>query len=311
MARRRRSTSVRAAEGPTRRTCGAMQVHFRLLEVFPTFRQRQVSLEHACAARLRMAAVARTEPYRIQVVVHVVYNADDENVSDAQVKSQIAVLNKDYRAKNPDRNSTPSVWKGLVADPMVEFSLAKTDPAGNPTDGITRTKTEQASFGDDDAVKSESTGGISPWPADRYLNIWVCKLAGGLLGYAQFPGGPARTDGVVILNTAFGTTGIVKPPFNLGRSATHEIGHFLNLRHIWGDTPDCSGTDFVDDTPNAESPNFGKPAFPHVSCSNGPNGDMFMNYMDYVDDDSMFMFSHGQVLRMQTTLDGPRSTLVS
>ena len=96
----------------------------------------------------------------------------------------------------------------------------------------------------------------------------------------------------------------------LGRSATHEIGHFFNLRHIWGDTPDCSGSDFVDDTPNAESPNFGKPTFPHVTCGNGPNGDMFMNYMDYSDDDSMFMFSPGQVARMHTTLDGVRKSLV-
>jgi Pregnancy-associated plasma protein-A len=139
---------------------------------------------------------------------------------------------------------------------------------------------------------------------------WVCTLSNNLLGYAQFPGGPASTDGVVILNTAFGTKGSAAKPFNLGRSATHEIGHFLNLRHIWGDTPDCSGGDLVDDTPNAETPNFGKPTFPHVSCSNGPNGDMFMNYMDYSDDDSMFMFSPGQVSRMQATLDGPRKSLV-
>jgi hypothetical protein len=116
---------------------------------------------------------------------------------------------------------------------------------------------------------------------------------------------------VVILNTAFGTTGSAAAPFNLGRSATHEIGHFLNLRHIWGDTPDCSGGDFVADTPNAETPNFGKPTFPHVTCQNGPNGDMFMNYMDYTDDDSMFMFTPGQVARMRTTLDGPRKSLVS
>jgi hypothetical protein len=258
-----------------------------------------------------MAPQARTGPYKIQVVVHVVYRTDQENISDAQVKSQIAVLNRDYRATNPDRNQTPLVWKGLVTDPMVEFSLATKDPDGNATDGITRTQTDQSSFGDDDSVKSAATGGNDPWPTDRFLNIWVCKLAGGLLGYAQFPGGPAKTDGVVILNTAFGTTGIATAPFNLGRSATHEIGHFFNLRHIWGDTEDCSGSDFVDDTPNAESPNFGKPTFPHISCGNGPNGDMFMNYMDYVDDDSMFMFSHGQVIRMQATLDGPRNSLVT
>jgi hypothetical protein len=288
-----------------------MQVHYRLLEEYPAFRARQTRLEHAFEARLRSAPEARTEPYTFQVVVHVVYRLDAENIDDAQVKSQLVVLNKDYRAANTDRNKTPTPWKGLVADPMVQFELATKDPDGNPTTGITRTQTTKVTFTDDDAVKADNEGGKSPWPTDRYLNIWVCKLAGGLLGYAQFPGGPPKTDGVVILNIAFGTTGSVNPPFNLGRTTTHEVGHFLNLRHIWGDTEDCSGSDFVDDTPNAENPNFGKPTFPHVSCGNGPNGDMFMNYMDYVDDDAMFMFTQGQVVRMHAALDGPRKSLVT
>ena len=128
----------------------------------------------------------------------------------------------------------------------------------------------------------------------------MCQLGGGLLGYAQFPGGPAATDGVVILHTAFGTTGTAAAPFNLGRTATHEIGHWLNLRHIWGDDGNgCTGDDFVADTPNAAGPNTGMPAFPHVTCGNGPNGDLFMNYMDYTDDAGMFMFTNGQVTRMQ------------
>ncbi len=114
---------------------------------------------------------------------------------------------------------------------------------------------------------------------------------------------------MVINYKAFGTSGTAVATFNLGRTATHEIGHWLNLRHIWGDTEDCSGTDFVNDTPNAVGPNFGKPQFPHISCSNGPNGDMFMNYMDYVDDDSMFMFTTQQVARMRATLDGPRRSM--
>ena len=132
-----------------------------------------------------------------------------------------------------------------------------------------------------------------------------------MLGYAQFPGGPAETDGVVILHSAFGTTGTAAAPFDKGRSATHEIGHWLNLFHIWGDDgTGCGGSDEVADTPNAAGPNFGCPVLPHVTCGNGPNGDMFMNYMDYSDDDSMFMFSPGQVARMHTTLDGPRNSLV-
>jgi hypothetical protein len=267
-------------------------------------------LEGAVARRMISGMVAKTGgPTTIQVVVHIVHNNAAENISDAQVKSQIAVLNKDYRAKNTDNSKVPAIWKGLVTDANIEFALAKKDPKGKPTSGITRTKTTRTSFGSNDSVKSTATGGADPWPANRYLNIWVCTLGGGLLGYAQFPGGPAATDGVVIRNTAFGTTGSAKAPFHLGRTATHEVGHFLNLRHIWGDTEHCEGTDFVEDTPNAQQPNTGTPSFPHISCKNGPNGDMFMNYMDYVDDTAMFMFSAGQVARMTATLEGPRSSL--
>jgi hypothetical protein len=142
------------------------------------------------------------------------------------------------------------------------------------------------------------------------MNLWVCALSGGLLGYAQFPGGPVATDGVVINYRAFGTTGTAKAPFNKGRTATHEVGHYLNLRHIWGDTPDCSGSDMVADTPNCAGPNYGAPRFPVVTCNNGPNGDMFMNYMDYVDDTVMVMFTTQQVLRMRTALETARAGLL-
>jgi Pregnancy-associated plasma protein-A len=294
---------------PKRRMCGTMSVHHRLLEMDPAFRQRQMTLEHATMRRLATGVAARTGVTTIPTVVHVVYNSAAENISVAQIRSQISVLNRDYRATNPDKSKVPSVFGGLVADARVQFALATRDPKGKKTTGITRTKTTKTSFGDDDSVKAAATGGASAWPSSRYLNIWVCTLGGGLLGYAQFPGGPAKTDGVVILNTAFGNTGTATAPFDLGRSATHEVGHWLNLRHIWGDTEDCSGTDFVADTPNAAGPNFGKPKFPHVSCSNGPNGDMFMNYMDYVDDDSMVMFTTQQVVRMQAALDGARSSI--
>jgi hypothetical protein len=294
---------------PSRRQCGAMSVHYRLLEMDPNFRQRQVDLEHLTARRMMPGEVLRPGITTIPVVVHVVYNTRAENISVTQIRSQIAVLNKDFRATNPDKSKVPDIWKGLVADTRIQFALATTDPTGQSTTGITRTKTTRPSFGTGDTVKSAATGGANPWPSDKYLNIWVCTLANSLLGYAQFPGGPPATDGVVILNTAFGTRGTATAPFNLGRTATHEIGHWLNLRHIWGDTEDCSGSDLVADTPNAEGPNFGKPTFPKVSCSNGPSGDMFMNYMDYVDDDSMVMFTPQQVARMHTALDGPRETI--
>jgi hypothetical protein len=286
-----------------------MSVHHRLLESDPGFRGRQTDLEHATAQRMMTSLRARIGITTIPVVVHVVFNKADENISVTQIRSQIAVLNRDYRATNPDRAKVPSVWGGLVADVRLQFALATKDPKGKPTNGITRTKTTRTSFGGDDTVKFTARGGMNAWPTTKYLNMWVCTLAGGLLGYAQFPGGPRRTDGVVILNTAFGTTGSVKAPFNLGRSATHEVGHWLNLRHIWGDTEDCSGSDLVADTPNAAGPNFSKPKFPSISCGNGPSGDMFVNYMDYVDDDAMMMFTTQQAVRMQAALDGARSLI--
>ncbi|HYP27294.1 MAG TPA: zinc metalloprotease [Blastocatellia bacterium] len=296
-----------------RRKCGAMQAHFRLLEEDPGFRARQADLEQSTARRMSLGAdsLRAGGPFTIPVVVHVVFNAAAENISMAQIRSQIGVLNRDFQNQNADRSKVPAPFKGLAADANIRFVLAKHDPEGKPTDGVTRTQTTRTSFGANDSVKSSATGGQDPWPTDRYLNIWVCNLGGGLLGYAQFPGGPAETDGVVITHKGFGKVGTAQAPFNLGRTTTHEIGHFLNLRHIWGDTEDCSGTDFVADTPNSAGPNFGKPVFPHVSCRNGPNGDMFMNYMDYVDDAAMFMFSTQQVARMHATLEGARNTLVN
>ena len=314
MAKKKGPSQTTESAPPTKRACGTVHHHQFLLETVPSFRDNLVKLEHACQARLTSAAVARVQTYKINVVVHVVYdpNSPAQKISEAQVKSQIAVLNRDFRATNPDKSKTPSVFSGLVAEPMIEFVLATKDPSGRPTTGITYTATQQESFDDrGNPVKFKSKGGEDAWNTKKYLNIWVCKLGNGLLGYAQFPGGPANTDGVVILNTAFGNNGTAAAPYNLGRSATHEIGHFLNLHHIWGDLPNCTGNDLVTDTPGSESPNFGKPAFPHISCHNGPHGDMYINYMDYVDDDSMFMFTPGQVSRMHTTLDGPRSALVN
>jgi len=294
---------------PKRRQCGTQQVHERLLEMHPAIRERQNRIEQGIRRSIERGFAQRVarQLITIPVVVHVVYKTAAENISDAQVKSQIGVLNSDYAAKNADANTIPEPWKGLAGNPNIQFALAKKDPSGKATNGITRTKTTRDGFGTGDSVKSKAGGGHPAWAANRYLNLWVCTLSDGLLGYAQFPGGPAKTDGVVILNRAFGTRGTAAAPFHLGRTTTHEVGHWLNLRHIWGDTEDCTGTDFVVDTPNAQHPNYGKPKFPHVSCQNGPNGDMFMDYMDYVDDDAMFLFTPQQVVRMQASLDGARS----
>ena len=298
-------------EPPRRRSCAQMVVHELLVETQPEYRERRLEAEELTRESINTGEAQRivAKLVTIPVVVHVVLRDRSPNVTDAQIKGQIDSLNRDFRARNRDKTKVPAVWKGLVVDSKIQFALAKKDPRGRPTTGITRTATTVAAFGPDDSVKSRSTGGVNPWPADRYLNMWVCRLGGGLLGYAQFPGGPSETDGVVIRNTAFGTTGTAEPPFNLGRTGTHEVGHFLNLYHIWGLYDDCTGGDMVSDTPNAAGPNYGEPGFPQVSCNNGPNGDMFMNFMDYVDDRVMCMFTAQQVARMMATLDGPRSAL--
>jgi hypothetical protein len=300
-----------AEEQPPRRRCATMDVHRRLLsevEGYASARDRIENLTQEFQQGTR--EITRAGVCRIPVVVHVVWNTATQNISEAQIQSQIDVLNRDFRQLNPDVSQVPAVWQSIVGDAECEFSLADRDPNGNPTNGITRRQTSVTSFSDDDKVKSSATGGADPWPSNRYLNMWVCQLSGGLLGYAQFPGGPAATDGVVITHTGFGTTGTAAPPFHLGRTATHEVGHWLNLYHIWGDDgTGCTGSDQVADTPNQAGFNVGCPSFPKVSCNNGPNGDMFMNYMDYVDDNCMVMFSAGQVVRMQAALEGPRSSI--
>ncbi|MBK7888191.1 MAG: T9SS type A sorting domain-containing protein [Bacteroidetes bacterium] len=245
----------------------------------------------------------------IPVVVHVLYNTTSQNISDAQINSQINILNQDFRKLNADISIVPSAFSGLTADCEIQFCLAQRDPSGNATNGIIRKSTTVTSFSSNDNIKRAANGGSDAWNSSAYLNIWVGNLSGGLLGYAQFPGGTASTDGVVILYTAFGNTGVAAAPFNKGRTATHEVGHWLNLRHIWGDA--TCGNDQVTDTPTQQTANYGCPSFPKVTCSNGPNGDMFMNYMDYTDDACMVMFSNGQKTRMLASLNTTRASLLS
>ena len=295
------------------RQCGTMAVYERLCETIPGFRQSIASLERQSRAFLETDCLSFEARmlFSVPVVVHCVYNQPEQKISKSQVNSQIQSLNRDFRLKNPNRKAIPKPWQSLAADTGIEFHLANKDPDGKRSSGVTYTKTERTDFGTGDSVKRSDAGGVEPWDTSRYLNLWVAPLSGGLLGYAQFPGGPAATDGVVIAHNAFGSTGTAIAPFHLGRTATHEIGHYLNLYHIWGDSQDCLGTDHCCDTPTQQFPSYGKPTFPKVSCNNGPNGDMFMNYMDYSDDEVMCLFTDSQAARMVATLAGIRSSLVT
>ena len=309
-----------ANDQPRRRQCGTMLMHKRLAESDPQYRANRLAIEgfaKGFATARTLARATRPKVLKIPVVVHVLFHGAAENIDDAQVRSQIAVLNRDYRRKNTDTSNVPAPFKSAAADARVTFTLAKRDPDGKATTGVTRTHTTKTRFRDDlEDAKRTASGGMDAWPADQYLNLWTVPELfdpeqGDLLGYAQFPGGKPETDGVVILHSAFGTSGTAHDPFNLGRTATHEVGHWLNLLHIWGDDGGgCARSDEVADTPNQADHNFDCPTFPHVSCGNAPDGDMFMNYMDYVNDACMFMFTAGQVTRMRATLQGPRKSVV-
>jgi hypothetical protein len=246
----------------------------------------------------------------IPVVFHVVYFNSAQNISNTRINAQMDVLNKDFRKLNTDANLIPSVWQPIAADCEINFCLAQRDPNGNATTGIERISTTTSSWSTNDNVKFSSFGGADIWDRTKYLNIWVCNISGGILGYSSFPPGSATTDGVVLSYQYVGTTGAT-PPYNKGRTATHEIGHYLNMKHIWGDdNGSCSGSDNVADTPNQANANFGCPSFPHTdACSPNSPGVMFMNYMDYTDDACMYMFTAGQKTRMWATLNGSRSSL--
>jgi hypothetical protein len=290
----------------TKRSCASYEVLQEQLKADPSMKLRMDQIEAFTARMIQTGRVTKAGTIEIPVVVHVVYNTPEQDISDAQIQSQIDVLNEDYGGSNNDIRNTPSLFKTVTASGFnVHFTLSQTR----------RVETRLKSFPPNDAVKSTQRGGDDVIDPASKLNMWACNLGQNLLGYAQFPGGPPSTDGVVILYSAFGSrskypSGTYISKYDLGRTATHEIGHWMNLRHIWGDDGgSCSGTDYVDDTPNQGSENFGCPSFPHVSCSN--NGDMSMNYMDYTDDACMYMFSKGQSVRAAAVFvpGGPRATL--
>lgn len=259
---------------------------------------------------------------KIPVVIHVIHNnaagiiggPSNTNISDAQVLSQITVLNTDYQRLNADSVNTPVGYKPIAANIKLQFCLANIDPNGLYTSGITRNYYNQNSYSVADANLLSS---IAYWPSDQYLNIWVCDLSGGVLGFAQPPGassvpglgnsdGAAATDGVVIDYKAFGTTGTLLPKYNLGRTTTHEVGHWFGLSHPWGDynSGDCSLTDYCSDTPPCA--NAFESAYPACSVAapiTCTPSRMVQNYMDYSDDGCMNLFTEDQKTRMRTTIE--------
>jgi len=291
------------------RTCGSMDHLQQQIAEDPSVETRMQQIENATSQWLSDPSHRTGAVITIPVVVHVVYNTTAQNISDAQIQSQIDVLNEDFRKLNADVSLTPSIFSALATDCQIQFCLAQRDPNGNATTGIVRKSTTTTSFSTNDNVKRTANGGDDAWNTTQYLNLWSCNLSGGVLGYAQFPGGTASTDGVVILYSAFGRTGTVSAPYNKGRTATHEVGHWLNLRHIWGDA--TCGSDLVNDTPTHNTANYGCPTYPHLSTCTGTPTEMTMNYMDYTDDACMYMFTAGQSARMTAAINTSRTGLLT
>ncbi len=306
--------------------CGWDDLYQQNLERIPGLDLKTAEMEELTRQLIRERA-SQTQPRNgeiitIPVVVHLVFKDESHDISDLQVQSQIEVLNEDFRLLNDAVQSIPAEFQPFAADTEIEFCLASLNPDGLPATGITRTQTDIDCIGDIFTVKVNekprlfysNLGGASAWDTEHYLNIWVANSCNTFLGVASslaFSVLVPEEDGVVIDHQYFGNNCESCPsaPYHLGRTATHEIGHYLNLYHLWsnGNCDDPNG-DYVDDTPTQEDPYYGCPSYPQKSCG---SNDMYMNFMNYADDRCMSMFTQGQKMRMLATLDSLRKGLKS
>jgi len=281
---------------PAQQVCASFEYKETTLSQTPALKQ---SVEQTETFILQQIAKQQVEQQRlhentlitIPVVVHVLYHQPNENISDEMVYKQLSILNACFRRLNADTANTPAWFKPFAADCRIEFKLAITDPKKRATNGIVRTYTPVEKWTIDDDMKFTLKGGDDAWDAEKYLNIWVCNL-NRIIGYASFPGGPAEKDGIVISYSYFGVS---------GKTAVHETGHWLGLKHIWGD--EYCGSDDVDDTPKQGTFTTGCPSGIRTSCSNGSYGDMYMNYMDITSDACTNLFTKGQKARMRALFE--------
>ncbi len=301
--------------------CGHDLLLEQALERDPAVADRMAEVEAFTSAWLaddaNLPALTR-EIITIPVVVHVLWNEISEDISNLQIYSQIGILNEDFRMRNENVGDIPDEFKPLAADVGFEFCLATLTPEGDITDGITRTQTEWPCIGDFNTTTESGIprlfysilGGQDAWDPRRYLNIWVAPTCNAFLGFGFNPGQSVspQEDGVVVDTDYFGNVCNDGRNHHLGRTTTHEIGHYFNLKHIWG-TKGCEEEDdFVDDTPWQDNFHNGCPPHPSVSCG---SPDMFMNFMDFTDDACISMFTIGQRNRMFAAISGPRAELLN
>ncbi len=303
--------------------CGTTKILEYLEEYEPDFVERRAEIEKATTDYyIQMAEKdgSNQATITIPVVFHVLYKTAEQNIHDSLIYSQMDVLNEDYSGLNVDIANVPDYFEDVVGTANIEFCLASRDPNGNPTTGITRTETNRINFPNLDAsggfesftpMHFTSEGGLDAWDTKQYLNIWVCNIAtSSTLAWAYLPGADARVDGIVCRYDYVGRPSIAGEPYSLGRTMTHEVGHWLNLFHTFdNDGGNTCSQDYIADTPTQRAANFGCPSFPRSSCNN--YSDMYMNYMDYTDDDCGIMFTKGQVKRMEAALATIRKGILS
>ena len=281
--------------------CATDEIHQQLIKEDPTYLERYNKLQEFVAnfVKEHPNGYSPKAVITVPVVFHIVLSpSQHQQFPDQRVHEQIQVLNRDFSGQNP--NSMGPFPANLKANTELQFCLATIDPNGNPTTGIERRDYNGPPWGTNQGVKSYAQGGLDAWDPNRYLNFWVADLGNGLCGYALYPVAPLSNLFGLVNHWQFtGLTGAV-PPYHLGGTATHEIGHCFNLKHIWGDSPGCSPDDDCNDTPLQDSENYGTPTAPLTDqCSPNPPGVMFMNFMDYVDDVAYANFTPDQKTRIQ------------
>lgn len=243
----------------------------------------------------------------IPVVVHVVWHSPHENISDEAILSQIEILNRDFNGENEDLAEVPDEFRPFIARKGIRFCLAAEDPHGLPSSGIVRVNTDAGAIGTKDDLYYSAQGGSDAWDSERYLNIWVANTGEYITGFGSFPEQVATEEqGVVVHPEYFGNNNSHR--YNLGRVAVHEVGHYFGLQHVWGSDERCETDDGVEDTPLQQRNYTGCPAHPQITCG---SADMFMNFMDYVDDGCMVMFTQGQMERMMATIEVFRPGLLN
>lgn len=281
------------------KSCGTEAYQAQIRKDFPSSIYRNgVTMDASAPTQTSLSGADPDQVIVIPVVVHLLYHTSPYEITDEKIISQISILNRDFNLTELASLNIPQAFSRVAGAANIRFQLARVDPDGRATTGINRKKSARELWGNDDKIKDPAFGGVKPWDSRYYLNIWLGNLVPGLLGYASAPGSPAHKDGVVIRTNVFGEA---SGSFSKGRTTVHEVGHWLNLKHLWGEQ--TCGSDEVEDTPPQKTFNQGCPGFPklNTSCGNGDgNGEMYMNFMDFTDDACMMMFTKGQVARMRS-----------